>query len=115
MIENPVSVSPLDWQAVGSSGQHGSEATRLREVATQFESLLIAQMLSSMRQADGSGWLGSGEDKAGSTMTELAEQCLAQSMASSGGLGLAPIVEHGLGQARGETGTSSTPAISRRR
>ena len=115
MIQNPASISPFDWTASGETRAQDSKPERLREVASQFESLLIAQMLSCMRQADGGGWLGSGEDQASSTMTEMAEQCVAQSIAASGGLGLAPIIVQGLSQQSSERGGSATAGISHRR
>lgn len=115
MIENQASVSPFDWSAGSGSPTGRPDARRIREVASQFESLLIAQLLSSMRQADGSGWLGGGEDQAGRTMTEMAEQCVAQAIAASGGLGLAPIVEQGLGRAGGDAAGSSSSDVTRRR
>jgi len=67
----------------------------VKEAATQFEALLISQMLKSAHE-DGESWLGTGDDQAGSSMTELAEEHLAQSLATSGGLGLAKVVVRGL-------------------
>jgi Rod binding domain-containing protein len=65
----------------------------VREAAGQFEALLLSQMLKSARA--GSGWLDEGEDQAGATATEMAEEQLAQAMARQGGLGLARMVaEH---------------------
>lgn len=115
MIENRLAVSPFDWTAVGRGKQPGVGGRQTGEVAGQFESLLIAQMLSSMRQADGGGWLGCGEDQAGATLTEMAEQCVAQAIAASGGFGLAPIVEQGLGQRAVVGDESSGGAVSHKR
>ena len=63
--------------------------------AKDFESLLIAQMLRSVRE-EGSGWLGSGEDESSSAAFGLGEEQLARSLASSGGIGLSKIIESGL-------------------
>jgi flagellar protein FlgJ len=68
----------------------------VHEAAQQFEALLIGQLFKNMREAGESGWLGTGEDHAGSTMMEVAEQHLAQTLATNGGLGLANLVEQGL-------------------
>ncbi len=65
-----------------------------KEAAVQFESLLISQMLKSARGEQ--GWMGSGEDQAGGTMMEVAEESLAQALASRGGMGLANMVMKGL-------------------
>ncbi len=115
MTDYQVKVSPFDWAAGAGDRQAGMEPKRVREAASQFESLLIAQMLSSMRQSDGGGWLGCGDDQAGATMTEMAEQCVAQSIAASGGLGLAPIVERGLTRASEAAREPSGPPVIRRR
>ncbi len=72
----------------------------VREVAREFEALLIAQLLKSMRGAG--GWLGSGSE-AGGLMVEVAEQQLARALAAGGGLGLAELVAEGLEAGRGRT------------
>lgn len=68
----------------------------LRQAAVEFESILVAEMLKSARGDSSGGWLGSGEEKAGATMVELAEQQLAQALAAGGGLGLAALIVQGL-------------------
>lgn len=67
----------------------------LRQAAAEFEALLVAEMLKAAR-ASGEGWLGIGEDEAGATMVELAEQQFAQALAGAGGLGLAELIVKGL-------------------
>jgi Rod binding domain-containing protein len=71
-------------------------ATR-KEVAAarDFEALLIAQMLRSVRE-EGSGWLGTGDDEAGATASSLGEDQLAKAMAQGGGLGLSKVIASGL-------------------
>lgn len=68
----------------------------LRQAAAEFEAILVAELLKSSRGDSSEGWLGSGEEKAGATMVELAEQQLAQALAVGGGLGLAALVLQGL-------------------
>ena len=46
------------------------------------------------------GWLGSGEDSAGSCAGGFAEQQLALSMARQGGFGLADLISKGLQRSR---------------
>lgn len=72
-----------------------ANAAKLRESAEAFEALLIGQMLKSAREAGG-GWFGGGEDQAASTATGMAEEHLAQTLASQGGLGLASMVMKGV-------------------
>jgi Rod binding domain-containing protein len=65
---------------------------KVSEAAGQFESLLIAQMLKSMRESE-SGWLGTGEeDSAGETAMGMAEEHLATALSAAGGLGLSQYV-----------------------
>jgi flagellar protein FlgJ len=71
------------------------DPVKVRESAKQFEALLIGQMLKSMRDAEG-GWLGTGGDDASSSAMEYAQENFAQSLANSGGLGLAKLVVSGL-------------------
>jgi Rod binding domain-containing protein len=99
--------TPLDWGGAVPPNAGAADPEKIRETAIQFESLLIGQMLSSMRQAEGAGWLGCGEDQAGSTMTEMAEQCVAQSLAARGGFGLAPMIIQGLTQQAGRGGAEA--------
>jgi Rod binding domain-containing protein len=68
----------------------------VRQAAEQFEALLVGQMLKCMRASGSEGWLGTGEDQAGGLMLELAEEHLAQVLASQGGLGLANLIVQGL-------------------
>ncbi len=66
----------------------------VQEAARQFESLLLGQILRSVREADG-GWLGGG-DAAGDCATGFAEEQLANALSQAGGLGLARLIAAGL-------------------
>lgn len=68
----------------------------LAESAQQFESLLIEQMLRSMREAEGKGWMGGGSDQAGASLMEYAEQEMSRVIAAGGGFGLAKMVRESL-------------------
>ena len=63
--------------------------------AQDFEGLLIAQMLHSMRE-NGSSWLGTGDDDASATAFGFGEEQLAQALAKKGGLGLSKVIATGL-------------------
>ena len=73
-----------------------TEPEKIQDAASQFEALLLAEMLKSIREASGEGWLGTGSDEAGGMMLEVAQEHLAQVLAAQGGLGLARLVAEGL-------------------
>ena len=74
--------------------------------AQDFESLLIGQMLHSMRE-EGSGWLGTGDDDASATAFGFGEDQLAKALTKGGGLGLSKVIASGLA----EKNAASTKAI----
>ena len=71
------------------------DPTKIKTAATQFEALLIGQMLKSMRDSEG-GWLGTGDDESASSAMEYGQEIFAQALATNGGLGLASMIERGL-------------------
>ena len=73
----------------------GKEAKKQIGAAHDFEALLIAQMLRSIREG-GSGWLGTGDDDAGATALAYGEEELAKALTRGGGLGLSKIIAAGL-------------------
>ena len=60
-------------------------------IASDFEALLIGQMLRSAR-ADSHGWFGTGEDTSSASLIEMAEDQIAKVIAQGGGLGLAGLI-----------------------
>lgn len=82
----------------------------IAKAATQFEALLIGQLLKSARGSGDGGWFGTDGDEAGSTLTEMSEQELSSAMASSGGLGLAKMIQSGLTKAVEQKSHSSKGA-----
>jgi flagellar protein FlgJ len=96
-------LSPLVNQTTGNSGtiapDHGKpkdSPEAIAKAASQFESLLISQLLQSARGSDGESWMGTDANEAGATLTEMSEQALATALASKGGLGLAKLITTGL-------------------
>jgi flagellar protein FlgJ len=63
---------------------------RIEKAASDFEALLIEQMLKSARESSG----GDGES---STMMEIAEQQLSRVLSKSGGLGIGKVIAGSLG------------------
>ncbi len=70
------------------AGEGQNSKATVAELATEFESLLLANMLKTMRESTSEGWFGTGDDQAGAVMVEVAEQQLARVLAAHGGLGL---------------------------
>lgn len=70
---------------------------KIHKAATDFEALLIAQMLKSARESGG-GMNGDQDeqDETNSPMLELGEQQLAQVLSNNGGLGIAKMVIAGM-------------------
>lgn len=88
----PLAVTP---SVAGDTGEPGTEPQKAAKAAQDFEALLIGQMLRSVREEE-SGWLGTGDDDAGSTALGLGEEELAKAIAAGGGFGLAKIIASGL-------------------
>jgi flagellar protein FlgJ len=78
------------------SGTGDPRPRNVSQAAEQFEALLIAQLLKGAHDETTGGWLGTGDDQAGSAMTDFAEENLAQAMAARGGIGLAGMIAKGL-------------------
>lgn len=69
---------------------------KIARAASEFEALLIAQMLRSSRESRAEGSDDEDGAEADSTMMELGEQQFAQTLANNGGLGVAKIIVAGL-------------------
>jgi Rod binding domain-containing protein len=69
---------------------------KIKKAAEQFEALMIGQMLKSSHEAGSAGWMGTGDDKAGQSGMDMAEQQFASLLASKGGLGLSRFITAGL-------------------
>lgn len=70
---------------------------KIRDAATQFESLLIGQILKAAHEDE--GWLGTGDDQSAGAAMGMADEYFAKAMAARGGLGLAKTIAAGLTQA----------------
>jgi Rod binding domain-containing protein len=92
------SVTNLPGIAQGTKAAPKDTPEKIKQAASQFESLLIGQMMKSMHDAEG-GWLGTGEDNSASSAMEYAEESFAQAMSANGGLGLATMISKGLSKA----------------
>ena len=68
----------------------------IQKAASQFEAVLIGQLLQSARSEGGAGWMDTDESDPGSNLTEMSEQAFSSALASTGGLGLAKMITAGL-------------------
>ena|ERR1700722_7369144 len=89
------SAAPTPGSAPAPSSKDTPE--KIGKAAMDFEALLIAQMLKSVRESGG-GMTGDADeqDETNSPMLELGEQQFAQALSNSGGLGIAKMVIAGL-------------------
>lgn len=77
--------------AVTAAGPRKDSPEKIREAASQFEALLIGEILKAS-QSEGGGWMGDESDAAGASTADFASEHLARSMASQGGLGLKDMI-----------------------
>jgi Rod binding domain-containing protein len=83
------------------------ESAELKKAAIEFEGLLLAQMLQSIRESALGGWQEN-HDQGGAVALEMAETQLAQVMASQGGLGIARTLAESMKQHRPEKAKETT-------
>ncbi|HYM10963.1 MAG TPA: rod-binding protein [Bryobacterales bacterium] len=98
------------WDSAGLSRLQRLEKNspaQTAEAARQFEALLIAHLLKTMREAgqDEEEKKKAGALAGGDTYLEMADQALSLSLAERGGFGLARFIQQGL--ERGPHGTSA--------
>jgi flagellar protein FlgJ len=82
-------IPPIVPAASPAAGQ----AAKTRDAAQQFEALLLAQILRSVRESGGG--LGKTQES-GDCTSDFAEQQFARVLAQQGGLGLAALIAAGL-------------------
>jgi len=92
----PLRSAPVIPVAPQTGSANKDTPAKIQRVATEFEALLLAQMLKSAREAGGQTEEGADSSEANSSLIELGEQQFAQVLASSGGLGIAKMVVIGL-------------------
>lgn len=96
MSIQPLLATPLNQMGLQANPSPKDSLAKIRHGATDFEALLLTQILKTARESGGGGLAGDGDNSENSTMIELGEQQFAQALASSGGLGIAKMVVAGL-------------------
>ncbi len=105
---SPAALLPL-LPGAASAPATPDSPEKVHDAASQFESLLIAQILRSVRESG--GWLGSNDPTASCAM-EFAEQQFASLLAQQGGLGLATLISDGLVRAAESADPNPNPVPS---
>lgn len=91
------SIDPMSTLSPVSAGTGQKDTPeKILNAARQFESLLVEQILRTMRESAQAGWMGSGDDKSSESLMEFAEQEFAKVMSAGGGFGLARMIADGL-------------------
>jgi Rod binding domain-containing protein len=109
-ITSGAGLAASSWNLPRTASEKLSESDtpeKIEGVAKQFEAVMIQTLLKTAREASGGGWLGdegSPDDESGSLVMDMAEQGMAQAMATRGGLGIAKMVTKNL-----ERGGAKTP------
>ena len=87
-------LTPVLTSGLGVQTPGGTRDTpeKIRNAASQFESLLVGEMLKSMHEDGEEGWLGTGDDQTASSAMQLADEYLAQAISKHGGLGLSKLI-----------------------
>ena len=92
---NPKQVTqnqPVEGSFHQALSQAAAKPDQISQAATQFEALIIGQVLKAARESSDKGWLGTGDDQTSDMAMEMAEQGLAQGLAAQGGLGIAKMI-----------------------
>ena len=71
---------------------------------------MLGQILKASHDSSDGGWLGTGDDQAGSLAVDMAEQQFAQAMSARGGLGFAKLITAGLERGAAKAAKSGSPA-----
>ena|ERR1700722_12294820 len=91
-------IGPTTGLGIGSLDADRNSPEKIKGAASQFEALLISQVLKTAHdgEGDGEGWLGTGEDQTAQSVMGLADDYFARALAARGGLGLARTIASGL-------------------
>jgi len=75
-----------------AAGRPANPNPKIADAASQFEALLLGEMLKSVRESGTGDWMGDSDDQSGTSLAEIAQEQFAQALAKSGGLGFARMV-----------------------
>ena len=107
-----MSISPLSSALPAVAGLNPDSPKKdspekIKDAASQFEALLMGQILKAAHEENGDGWGDEESDQASATAKDFANDYFARSLASTGGLGLSKMIANGLNR---ENVSRSSPA-----
>jgi Rod binding domain-containing protein len=91
----PVSASALNFTGVASTHKVDSPE-KIKDAASQFEGLMIGQILKAAHGDTDEGAFGGEADPASASAMDFANEYFARAMAAKGGLGLSNMIVAGL-------------------
>jgi len=91
----PVSSSALNFTGVANTHKADSPE-KIKEAASQFEGLMIGQILKAAHGDSDEGAFGGDADPASASAMDFANEYFARAMAAKGGLGLSKMIVAGL-------------------
>ena len=92
-----MSISPILSSALPTEVPTSKDSPeKIRDAASQFESLLIGQVLKTVHESSSGGWLGTDGDEASNAAMGLGDEYLARTISQHGGFGLAKMISAGL-------------------
>ena len=92
-----MTISSVSSSALGITPSHSSDSPeKIKEAASQFEALLIGQILKAAHGDSEEGSFGGESDPASASAMDFANDYFARAMASKGGLGLSKMIVDGL-------------------
>jgi len=83
-------------RGISASGQGYDSRDKVKSAASDFEALLLTQMMKSARETASSSLPGTDETESCDSIMDFAEQQFGAIMARAGGLGIAKLVVSGL-------------------
>jgi Rod binding domain-containing protein len=95
MAIQPVGFNPLNFTGVASTHKTDSPE-RIKDAASQFEGLMIGQILKAAHGDSDEGAFGGEADPASASAMDFANEYFARAMAAKGGLGLSRMIVAGL-------------------
>ena len=101
----PVASSILDSAGVAPAHKKDSPE-KIKDAASQFEALMIGQILKAAHGDSDDGGLGGDTDPASASAMDFANEYFARAMAAKGGLGFTKMIAAGLEK----LSTQTTPA-----
>ncbi len=110
MSVSPVTGAPLDASSIRSTHQ-ADTPDKIKDAASQFEGLMIGEILKAAHGDSDESSFGGESDPASASAMDFANEYFARAMAAQGGLGLSKMIAAGL-EKQASTPPAAAPAAS---